>query len=90
MLDNIDATYLWARNSALSEVSVKSLIAIILKYKEELHYDCSCAEAGILYLDLSNGKRRGPVECTTFTAVDGTEVILDINKDGLVAGIEFY
>jgi hypothetical protein len=73
----------------MEHVTVKNLIAIILKYKKELHYDCSCAKDGILYLDLSDGIPEKSVECTTFTAVDGTEVVLDINKDGLVAGIEF-
>ena len=74
----------------MSHVTVKNLIAVLIKYKKELQFDCDCAENGILYIDFRDGKPSGGIDTTTFEAMDGSEVHLDINSDGLVAGIEFY
>jgi hypothetical protein len=74
----------------MSNVTVKDILALINRSKPKLALLSEHQSKDILYIDLSVGLSKISDRTEVYPTPDGSEVHLDLNKDGQVIGIEFY
>ncbi|HHK42402.1 MAG TPA: DUF2283 domain-containing protein [Planctomycetaceae bacterium] len=72
----------------MARISLEELVALIKKepeYKERWELDVPAEQA--LYIRFAKGEQRG-VKSEVLEAANGSEIVLDRDADGRIAGIE--
>lgn len=72
----------------MAEISYQELIECIVKHPEyRSRFDQGVSAKQSLYIRFGRPKQT-PVDSVTFTTVDGLHLVIDLEEDGTVVGVE--